>query len=132
MPSLRSLLGPPRWGAAAVTVLGLATGPVALAAATSGHCASRHEGQAGPASAAAHAGAGTTAMEAETRTGCPHCAATECAFLAPCGGGVTAVGAGAMPAIIGASPVRATAASAAPGPRSLALAPPTPPPLSIP
>jgi hypothetical protein len=131
MPSLRSILGSLRRGAAAVAVLGLAASPLPLAAATTGHCAGRHQAHAGHAATTTHSGAVAGAMGTGMPADCPHCASARCAVLAPCAGGLTAVGTGTMPALVVAIPVRATLAPAAAGLRSLALAPPTPPPLPI-
>lgn len=123
--SFRRSLGLLRRVVAVVAMLGLAAGRAPLSAVTGGHCAARHQAHTGHAGNGAQTGAVTRGMPAD----CPHCASAECAVLAPCAGGVTAVGAPAMPALGVATAARATAAPAAAGPASLALAPPTPPPL---
>ena len=124
--SFRRSLGLLRRVVAVVAMLGLAAGPAPLSAVTGGHCAARHQAHAGH---GAQTGAVTRGMDPDMPGDCPHCASAECAVLAPCAGGVTAVGAPAMPALGVATAARATAAPAAAGPASLALAPPTPPPL---
>jgi hypothetical protein len=127
----RSILGSLRRVVVVGAMLGLAAGPAPLSAATGGHCAVRHQAHAGHAGTAAQTGAVAPGMGAGMPGDCPHCASAECAVLAPCAGSVTAVGAAAMPALGAATAVRATAAPAAAGPTSLALAPPTPPPLPL-
>src|SRR5512135_401398 len=114
---------------AVVAMLGLAAGPVPLSAVPGSHCAARRQTHAGHVGKGAPTGAVTHGMGADMPADCPHCASAECAVLAPCAGGVTAVGAPAMPALGVAAAARATTAPAAAGPASLALAPPTPPPL---
>ncbi len=114
---------------AVVAMLGLAAGPVPLSAVPGSHCAARHQTHAGHVGKGAPTGAVTHGMGADMPADCPHCASAACAVLAPCAGGVTAVGAPAMPALGVAAAARATTAPAAAGPASLALAPPTPPPL---
>ena len=127
----RPILGSLRRVVAVLAMLGLAAGPAPLAAAPSGHCAARHQAHTGHPGTGVQPGAVTRGMGADMPGDCPHCASAECAILAPCAGGVTAVGAAAMPALGVATAVRAAAAPAAAGPRSLALAPPTPPPLPL-
>jgi len=127
----RSILGPLRRVVAVVAMLGLAAGPAPLAAASTGHCGGSHPVQHHHAASGVPTGAGTRGMGTDMPGDCPHCASAECAVLAPCAGGVTAVGAAAMPALVVATAARATAAPAAAGPTSLALAPPTPPPLPL-
>jgi hypothetical protein len=127
----RSILGLLRGAVAVVAMLGLAAGPAPLSAAASGHCAARDQVHAGHAGTAAQTGAVARGMSAGMPGDCPHCAAAECAVLAPCASGVAAVGAAAMPALAVAGTVRPTAAPAVAGPTSLALAPPTPPPLPL-
>lgn len=117
---------------AVVAILALAASPAPLAAASSGHCAGDHMVEQDHAGGGAPTGAVAGGMGSDMPAGCPHCAAPECAALAACAGGVTAVGAAAMPALGAAIAGRATAAPAPAGPRSLVLAPPTPPPLPIP
>jgi hypothetical protein len=126
----RSVLGSLRRVVAVVAMLGLAAGPAPLSAAASGHCGARDQAHAGHAGTAAQTGAVARAMGAGMPGDCPHCAAAECAVLAPCASGVAAVGA-AMPALAVAGTVRPTAAPAVAGLTSLALAPPTPPPLPL-
>src|SRR5690349_9677047 len=91
MPSLRSGFRALLRGAAALVVLGPTAVPTGPAAGAGTHCAEhhRHHGTQAPtgvpgAAAIAQVGAG---MPAD----CPHCAAADCAFLAPCAGGATAV-----------------------------------------
>lgn len=127
--SFRRSLGLLRRVVAVVAMLGLAAGPTPLSAVPGGHCATRHQAHTGHAGDGAQPGAVTRGMDADMPADCPHCASAECAVLAPCAGGVTAVGAPAMPALGVATAARATAAPAAAGPASLALAPSTPPPL---
>lgn len=127
--SFRRSLGLLRRVVAVVAMLGLAAGRAPLSAVTGDHCATRHQAHAGHGGNGAQTGAVTHGMGADMPGDCPHCASAECAVLAPCAGGVTAVGAPAMPALGVATAARATAAPAAAGPASLALAPPTPPPL---
>ena len=124
--SFRRSLGLLRRVVAVVAMLGLAAGPTPLSAVPGGHCATRHQAHTGH---GAQTGAVTHGIGADMPGDCPHCASAECAVLAPCAGGVTAVGAPAMPALGVATAARATAGPAPAGPASLALAPPTPPPL---
>jgi hypothetical protein len=126
----RFLLGPLRRVVAVVAMLGLAAGPAPLAAASTGHCGGDQPMQHRHAAGGGPTGAVTRGMGADMPGDCPHCASAECAVLSPCAGGLTAAAA-AVPALVVASAVRATAAPAAAAPTSLALAPPTPPPLPI-
>lgn len=127
MPSLRSLARLVVRGAALVAVLGFAAAPASLAAAAIGHCAGGHDSHAG------HGGTGAPPVAAAAGNplpgDCPHCPATGCAGLAPCAGSATAVAAAATPLLVAAGPVRTAAAPLIAGSTSLALAPPTPPPL---
>jgi hypothetical protein len=125
----RFLLGPLRRVVAVVAMLGLAAGPAPLAAASTGHCGGDQPMQHHHAAGGGPTGAVTRGMGTDMPGDCPHCASAECAVLSPCAGGLTA--AAAVPALVVASAVRATAAPAAAAPTSLALAPPTPPPLPI-
>lgn len=127
--SFRRSLGLLRRVVEVVAMLGLAAGRAPLSAVTGDHCATRHQAHAGHVGNGAQTGAVTHGMGADMPGDCPHCASAECAVLAPCAGGVTAVGAPAIPALGVATAARTTAAPAAAGPASLALAPPTPPPL---
>jgi hypothetical protein len=61
--------------------------------------------------------------------GCAHCPASECAVLAQCAGSGTAAVSAGLPGIPAGDPARPTVLATAAGLRSLALAPPTPPPL---
>ncbi len=131
MPSLRSGFRTLLRGVAALVVLGQTAGPAPLTAGASTHCADhhRHHGTHAPigvpgAAAIAQVGAG---MPAD----CPHCVATDCAFLAPCAGGGTAVRAAPITPIVTETPVRTAGGDSAPALRSLSLAPPTPPPLLL-
>ena len=127
--SFRRSLGLLRRVVAVVAMLGLAAGPAPLAPASTGHCGGDHPMQHHHSAGGGQTGAVTRGMGTDMPGDCPHCASAECAVLAPCAGGVTAVGAPAMPALGVATAARATAAPAAAGPASLAHAPPTPPPL---
>ena len=129
--SFRRFLGPVRRVVAVVAMLGLAAGPAPLAAGTGGHCAARHQAHAGHPGKGPQTGAVTRVMGADMPADCPHCASAECAVLAPCTGGGTAVVVAALPALGVATAARTTAAPPAAGPASLALAPPTPPPLPL-
>ena len=126
--SFQRSLGLLRRVVAVVAMLGLAAGRAPLSAVAGDHCATRHQAHAGHVGNGTQTGAVTHGMGAGMPGDCPHCASAECAVLA-CAGGVTAVGAPAMPALGVATAARAAAAPAAAGPASLALAPPTPPPL---
>src|SRR5512146_1097227 len=84
---------------AVVAMLGLAAGRAPLSAGTGGHCAARHQAHAGHPGKGPQTGTVTRGMGADMPADCPHCASAECAVLAPCTGGVTAVGAPARPAL---------------------------------
>jgi len=131
MAVVRSLLALTLRGAAALVIVSLGFGPAPVAATVTGHCAGHHQHRHGFRPMVHGSGAAET-VGAEAPAECPHCATADCAFLAPCAAGATAVGAGPMPEVPGASASRAPADGSASGVRSLALAPPTPPPLAIP
>ena len=117
--------------AAALVIVSLGAGP-ALAAAVGGHCAGPHQHRHGYGPTVRHSDVSVETIGAAAPAECPHCATADCAFQAPCAAGSTAVGAGRMPEIPGAGAVGAVADGAAGDARSLALTPPTPPPLAIP
>ena len=132
MVAVRALLGLMLRAAAALVIVSLGVGPAPLAAAVSGHCAGHHEHHHGHGATVRHLDVAVEAVGAGTPAECPHCATADCAFLAPCAAGSTAVGADRMPEIPDAGAARAAADRGAADARSLALTPPTPPPLAIP
>ena len=132
MVAVRALLGLMLRAAAALVILSLGVGPAPMAAAMNGHCAGHHQHPHGSGPTIRHSGVAVETVSAGAPTECPHCANADCAFLAPCAAGSIAVGAARMPEIPGADPVGAVIDGAAGDARSLALTPPTPPPLPIP
>jgi hypothetical protein len=118
--------------AAALVIVSLGAGPAPLAAAVGGHCAGHHQHRHGYGPTVRHSDVAVETIGAGAPAECPHCASADCAFQAPCAAGLTAVGAGRMPEIPRAGAVGAAADGAAGDARSLALTPPTPPPLAIP
>ena len=128
MLTLRLLLSPLLRACAAVVILGQVLGPASPAVGGSGHCAGRHS-HPGHVALPAHAALRGDAIGTGAPAGCSHCPAAECAVLMPCAGTVTAVSADGMPVVPSPDPVRPVAAGAVPAFRSLALTPPTPPPL---
>jgi hypothetical protein len=113
---------------AALVILGQVLSPALLAVGESGHCSGGHR-HAGHAALPAHAAMPGDAVRTGTPAGCSHCPATECAFLVQCAGTAIALCADGMPVVPSADPVRPAAVDATAGFRSLALTPPTPPPL---
>jgi hypothetical protein len=132
MVAVRALLTLMLRGAAALVIVSLGVGAAPLAAAVGGHCAGHHQHHHGYGATLRHSGVAVEAAGAGRPAECPHCATADCAFLAPCADGSAAVGADRMPEIPDAGAARAAADGAAADARSLALAPPTPPPLAIP
>jgi len=128
MLSIRLLLSPLLRACAALVILGQALGPAPPAVGGSGHCAGRHQ-HPGHAALPAHAAVRGDAIGTGAPAGCSHCPVAECAVLMPCAGTVTAVSADGMPVVPSADPVRPVAAGAVAAFPSLALTPPTPPPL---
>jgi hypothetical protein len=126
MRSLRALFSPTLRACAALAVLGQTLGPAALAVGGSGHCAGGHQHtvQAGT---RAHGAA--VRAPASLPAGCAHCPAPECAVLVQCAGTGTAAVSASMPVVAPGDAARPAALEAGAGFRSLALTPPTPPPL---
>lgn len=126
MRSLHALFSPMFRTCAALVIVGQTLGPAALALNGSGHCAGGHRH-------ARHVG--TLAHVAAVRAtvplpaGCAHCPAQECAILVQCSGTGTAAVSAGTPVVRAGDVARPTALDAATGLRSLALTPPTPPPL---
>src|SRR5690349_20421842 len=113
MPSLRSGFRTLLRGVAALVVVGQTAGLAPMAAGASTHCTDHHRrhGTHAPvgvpgAAAIAQAGAG---MPAD----CPHCAAADCAFLAPCAGGATAVRSAPITPVVSETPFTSVGADSA-------------------